>query len=311
MSFEDALRIAREELAQAPSLPAFTEIDAVVRWSERSEREARPISSRRWLATAGATLAVLTMAVDGAIGVMLGAPLLLGLVMPVLLLGGSAVWIHAERLDRQLSARAIWWSYLVLGVVWSTGPLEALPAAGSLLAVGCGFALAAAGRRGLVRAQTAAVFDPVAFRGTVLLSMILGLADAQLLGLLGVTYLEAGASDGHPVALLASAGLLLGGVWGLSRLRVWAVGLNLAVHVAVVLLCAVVIGRDSTLFPVLGLSAVLQLILPLRMLVAFRRGATARDRKTELPRMLPRVCIAVLVGVAVVLGLVGTYAPHL
>ena len=311
MSFEQALQHAREDIVETPALPAFASIDAAMRWQDREQRASRPDGPRRWLATAGALLAVVTMIVDAAIGVALGTGLALALAIPVVLLGLSAVSIHRGRLGAQLSARAIWWSYLVLGVVWSSGPVESLPAAGSLLAVGCGFGLLAAGRQGLTRVGTAAAFDPIAFRGTVLVSMILAVADGQLLALLGVTYAEAGAAGGHPVALLVCAGLLLVGAWGLSRLRVWAVGLNLLANVVVVVLVVVVIGRDTLLLPVLGAGALVQLVLPLRMLVAFRRGVRPRDRRTELPAVVPSVLVVLLVVVAVVLGLVGTYAPSL
>lgn len=311
MSFEQALARAQQDVARTPSLPAFSSIDAALRWPDREQRVARPDGPRRWLATAGAMLAVLTMVVDAGIGVALGAGIPFTLATPVVLLGLSAAWIHRGSLGAQLSARAIWWSYLVLSVVWASGPVESLPAAGSLLAVGCGLALLAAGRQGLTRADTAAAFDPIAFRGTVLASMILALSDAQLLALLGITYAEAGAAGGHPVALLSCAGLLLVGAWGLSRLRVWAVGLNLGANLVVVALVGVVIGRDTMLLPVLGLSALVQLVLPLRMLVAFRRGVRPRDRGREPSSVVPVVLVALFVVVAVVFGLVNTYAPSL
>ena len=311
MSFEQALAHAQKDVSETPSLPPFSSIDAALRWPEKNQRVARPDGARRWLATAGAVLAVLTMVVDAAIGIALETGLSFALATPVILLGLSAAWIHREHLGGQLSARAVWWSYLVLATVWASGPAEALPAAGSLLAVGCGFALLAAGRQGLTRAGTESTFDPIAFRGTVLASMILAVSDAQLLALLGITYAEAGAAGGHPVALLVSAGLLLLGAWGLSRLRVWAVGLNLAASVLVVVLVAIVIGRDTPLLPVLGLSALVQLVLPVRMLVAFRRGVRPRDRGTELSPVVPTALIVLFVIVAVVLGLWGTYAPSL
>ena len=308
MSFERALQMARDDVAEAPNVPTFARIDAAMRWTESAASASRPERTHRWLATAGALLAALTMATDAVISVTIDAPLLLALALPIVLLGLSAVWIHRERIGSQLAARAIWWSYLLLGVVWATGPVEALPAAGSLLAVGCGLGVLAAGRKGLTRAGTTLAFDPIAFRGTLLLSMILGLADAQLLGLVGVLYAEAGALDGHPAVLLSCAALLLVGTWGLLRLRVWAVVLNLVVNVLVVALVAVVIGRDTLLLAVLGSSAALQLVLPIRLLIAFRRGAGPRDRHTELPALVSTIVVGILVAAAVVLGILGTHA---
>ncbi|MEM6294532.1 MAG: hypothetical protein AAGA54_24880 [Myxococcota bacterium] len=306
MNFEQALAAAREDVAETPALPTFASIDAGLRWAEPQRRVLRPVSARRWLATGGAAIALLTMLVDAGIGVAMGTGLALTLVAPVLLLGLSIVGIHRGRLGAQLGARAIWWSYLVFAVVWASGPAESLPAGGALLAVGCGFALLAAGLQGLTRRATAAAFDPVAFRRTVLLSMILAVSDAQMLALLGITYAEAGVVEGHPAALLTSAALLLVGAWGLSRLRVWAVALNVVANVLVVVLAGFVIGRDSLLMPVLGVSALIQLVLPARMVLAFRRGARPQDRGTELSAVFGVVVVVILVCVAVVLGLVGT-----
>lgn len=311
MSFEEALERARGEVAGMPSLPTFASIDAALRWPDRQQRTSRPDRPRRWLATTGAALAVVTMLVDAGIGMAIDSGLALALAVPVVLLGLSAAWVHVGRLGAQLSARAIWWSYLMLAVVWASGPPASLPAAGSLLAVGCGFGLLAAGRQGLMRTNAPTAFDPLAFRGTVLVSMILAFADGQLLALLGITYAEADASGGHPTALLGCAAMLFVGVWGLSRLRVWAVGLNVLANVLVVGLVAMVVARDTLLLPLLGASALVQLVLPVRMLLAFWRGVEPRDRGTELPVIVPSVLVALLVAAAVVLGLIGTHAPQL
>lgn len=314
MSLEDALQIARADLATPAAMPAFARVEAAVRWHEARAAEPRPSAPLRWLAAGGAGLAAITMAADAAIGVRLGVPLVAALALPVVLLALSAWLVHRADLGSQLVSRAMWWAYMLLGLAWSAGPPDSLPAAGTLVVVSTGIALLAAGRAGLRRRDTAAVFDPVAFRGTVLRSMILGIADAQLLALVGIARLEAGAAPGFPLALLSCAAALGVCVWGLSRLRVWAVLLGLAVNVAVLVVLGAALGGSSPISVVLvviATTAVVQLVLPSRMLVAFVRGAAARQRGVELSPRLAIAVIAIAMASSIPLGLFGTYAPLL
>ena len=47
------------------------------------------------------------------------------------------------------------------------------------------------------------------------------------------------------------------------------------------------------------------------MLVAFVRGATASQRRADIPVCLIRSVLVVVVALSIVLGLVGTYTHHL
>lgn len=307
-TFDKALLAARAQLETPHPLPTFEEVEIGMRGHDR-DREL-PAGSR-WLASLAAVLALTTMATDAIIGAQLGVPLLFALILPVLVLGASAVLVHRDTLGPQLFCRAAWWAHLMLGFAWSWGAPDSLPAGGTVLALASGVALLSAGREGLLRDDTARVFDPVAFRGTVLLGMLLGLADAQLLAQLGLTFLEADAADGHPVLFLSCAVLLAIGVWGLARLRVWAVGLNLLTHLLVLVAVVWVSGRSSPLLWVIGGGATLQLLLPLRMLIAFRRGAPRHTRGRELSSRVPNMIIAALMLACIPVGLLGTYAPLL
>jgi hypothetical protein len=311
MSLQRALEAARGDVAAPVVLPAFARVEAAVRWHETAHDEARPAASLRWIATCGAGLAAITMAADAAIGVRMGVPLVAALLLPIVLLLSSVWLVHRATLGGQLVSRAVWWSYLLLGVAWSAGPPDSLPVAGSIVAISTGMALLAAGRAGLRRRDTGAAFEPVAFRGNLLLSMILGVADVQLLGLMGVTLLEAGSAGGSGVALLSCAALLGVGVWGLSRLRVWAVLHNLAANAVVLVLLALALGGSSPMVWVIAASAIVQLVLPLRMLVAFVRGAPAAQRGRELSPLLAVIVIALAMAVSIPLGLLGTYASPL
>ncbi len=310
MSFERALEVARADVRAPMQLPTFARVEAAARWQRATQEAGRPPARMRWLATLGSAIALLTMTADAVIGVRIGASVFVTLLAPLVLLGLSMVWLHRASMGAQLVSRAVWWAHLVLGVGWSFGPPESLPAAGALLAVGSGIALLVVGRSGLERSQTRVVFDPIAFRGTVLLSMILGLGDAMMLGNLGLAQAELGLADGHPAALLSCASLLAVGVWGLSRLRTWSVLVNLVANLGAlgVLLS---FGPRSALLGIMAGSAAVQLVLPLRMFVAFWRGAAPRDLRTELRS---RLAAAVIVGsmlIAVPVALFGTYAPQI
>ncbi len=307
-TFDQALRAARAQLDTVRPLPTFSQVEVAMQWHDR-DRD--PPAGSRWLASLAAVLALTTMATDAIIGAQLGVSLLFALALPVFVLGASAVLVHRDTLGAQLFCRAAWWAHLVLGFAWSWGSPDALPAGGTVLALASGVALLSAGREGLLRDDTARVFDPVAFRGTVLLGMLLGLADAQLLAQVGLTFLEADAAGGHPAVFLSCAVLSAIGVWGLSRLRVWAVALNLATQLLVLLGVVWVSGRSSPLLWVIAGGATLQLVLPLRMLIAFRRGAPPRSRGRELSSRVPTVIIVSLMLASIPLGLLGTYAPLL
>ncbi|MEM6994807.1 MAG: hypothetical protein AAF721_30110 [Myxococcota bacterium] len=310
MSLEAALRVARRDIATSTPLPAFAPIEAAVRWRSRDDG-GRPSVRARWLATVAAVLALVTMTTDAMIGVQLGVPLLGTLAMPVILLALSAVLIHRGTLGGQLLSRATWWAFLLLGVGWSFGPAESLPAGGALLALSSGVALLAAGRVGLRRQETLAVFDPVAFRGNVLVAMLIALGNVMLLAQFGLLYAEASTPGGHPFAMLTCAAVQAVGVWGLSRLRAWAVFANLGANVAVLVLLLAILGRQPALVWIVAASAAVQLVLPVRMLVAFRRGAAPSDRGTELGARLATALIVLLMLVAVPAALLGTHAAVL
>jgi len=246
-------------------------------------------------------MAGLTLAFDAAVSLQWGAPILFTLAVPVLFLAGSAVWIHRERFAAQLFARAVWWSYLVFGVLWSSGPAESLPWAGSVVALGCGAALLGAGQGGITRADTAARFDPVALRGSILAAMIVGLADAQLLGLVGAASAEAGRAASKSLLLGGCVLALLAGAWGLSRLRTWAVGLNVAVSLCVLAVLAI-FTDGGPLLALLGIGVLVQGVLPLRIVLA-RRGIDG----WRVPSWVSTAVVITLMIAAVLGGVVGTF----
>lgn len=150
----------------------------------------------------------------------------------------AAVVIHAPGLGPQLLARAAWWSSFALGVMLCFLAESAIRPAGIALVLSCGAALLIAGRREIGAAGEQGGYAPTAFRSTLLLLMVLALADMQTFLLLGVLSLGESGSRNTPGALLmllASAGYVVGFV-GLYRLALWGALQNLAISAGLLVL---------------------------------------------------------------------------
>lgn len=301
MNYDAALQAARMSQAELDR-PSFTGLEARLAW----QPSARPADSTRWLASAMAGLAALVFAVDAWISLNLGSPVVLVLGLPAAILAASAIAIHRPSFGAQLSARGAWWTFLFFGTAWALTPAETLPAAGALVAWGCGAALIAAGRDGLHRGQTQAAFDPVAFRGTLLAAIVLALINAHLLALLGATRVEALGVQGPSVAILVASAACFATVLGLARLRAWAVLCGALVSAAIIPLVALTL--DPPLAPILIGSATVQLILLGRVLHAFYRGSRSVGQRREVPRLLTAVLITALLATATIVALSETYA---
>jgi hypothetical protein len=190
-------------------------------------------------------------------------------------LAGSALLLHSGRLSAQLIVRGLWTSAAVLGAVnlifgWS---FERVTSAAIVL--GAAASLGAMGRRGLEPGASVTIFAPVAFRGTLLVTMALALADAQSLLFYGFAWLE---RFGLVTSSLALGGLMCASLFGLYRLRVWGLLLSAISNVAVVAAAVSgVLAVPSPVDAVLAGTALLQLVLLLPVLRAVVRGARAGE----------------------------------
>lgn len=305
--YERALTDTRARLDRIPPPAPWSRVHAALRWQAHAGGHRGDDRWRLGVASIASVAAAAVFAVDGWISVRLAAPVAPSLAIPVVALVASVVLVRRTELGAQLLCRAIWWIYLLLAVVWSFADPEAMPTSGALVAVCTGFALLASGTAGLERRPEPQPFEPVAFRGNVQLALILALGDAHILGLIGTLRIDAGRGGADPWALLLlSAGMLVGTA-GLARLRLWGVLVLLAL--ALVLVPA--LSLDALALPpatagIVGVGAAVQLILPLRMLRAHRRGLRQPERDQELPTRLGAVLVAVLILIAVVAGVVGT-----
>jgi hypothetical protein len=192
---------------------------------------------------------------------------------------GAAVALWSQRLVPQLLARACWWCFL-LACAFATATMG--PIGGVLwvfLGVCSASALLALGRTGLD--AKSGRFQPVAFRGTLLLSLLLALADTGSLSFCAIgTATDGWREAGKVVALAGLALFACFGVVGLLRLRTWGL---LAALASNLLVGTLAFTGALPLPPQLRLlfmgTAALQLVVPLPMLVTIvRRRPPPPDR---------------------------------
>ncbi len=219
--------------------------------------------------------------------------LLLGLVVVAPL--GAAVLIWSRRLPAQLLARGTWWSYLLTSALITCIDDPAIRHLAGLTACATAFALLAAGREGLE--VSAGRFQPVAFRDTLTVALVLAMADTGALLWLGlITLLR------HDCRIILMVPLMVTGIVGLLSLRVWGLVAGLAANVLVATLAATrVLGLPD---PVRGLfigTSLLQLLVPLPMLVAIVR------RRPPPPDLWPRAKGAIATAIIVAIAGFGVY----
>jgi hypothetical protein len=139
----------------------------------------------------------------------------------------SPVLLLSRRSGAHIAARAIWVSTFLLGLLAATAGDGVEATTGVVISGGALLAIAAAGGLGL-RARRGATFTPLAFRRTMILSLVMVGIAAQWLGII------AGASlSGHISGQdMWTAGFGLGGLamlsagfYGVLRLKLWGFAL--------------------------------------------------------------------------------------
>lgn len=225
------------------------------------------------------------------------------LLIPVGGLFFAIVAAQLAPLPAQLFARAMQWSNLGLGFVLSVLGSTRERAGGMMLALACGAALLTLGRRGLAEAERRAGYMPAALRSSLLLLMVLALADAQSFALFGFARLE---SATFGAGLLVAAVALVVGFVLLARLSLFGVVLD-AIACALVLLLSVVSPRvgDTDLRLVLGVLSAVHLLVAVPTLVAASRGRAVLEVG---PRA--RAIAATVVVVGLMLGALVGYAAR-
>jgi|GEM_PF-1216698 len=235
-------------------------------------------STRRLVATLGAVCATLAIPMTILSESKGGGPdrmaELVVIMVPVVLCAVSAFALHFRHLGAQIFARATWWSNLILGTLISISASGSEVKLGIMFALGSGVALLAMAREGLSDDVPAGKFNPSAFRTSLILTMVMALADTQSLMFFGgMTFVD----DGNFGGLLCAAVMTVA-VVGLFRLKVWGVALNLVANLAVAGLAVTdVLDLPDPIVGALVTTAVLQLALPIPLLVAMKVGKADGD----------------------------------
>jgi hypothetical protein len=209
--------------------------------------------------------------------------------LPAGLLVLSAALVHHRHVGAQLLARAVWWCNAVLGTLVAVSGDSKERLVGGGLSLAAGLALLASGRRTLEASDGAGrtAFAPVAFRGTLVLALVLAMADAQSLLFFGLLRLETGQHDYPvgPASLLGTGAVLALAIAGLYCLRVWGLVLGIMTSVAVIVLAATRrLDVPEPLLVALAATSAAQLVLPLPLIVAAVRGRGAAPGDGALSR---------------------------
>jgi hypothetical protein len=317
-SYEQALNVARNTPVVVPEFEAVATASDDERERHTDEdRDARE-QARRWLivAAAGGWLAYPILAVflpdpfmpDTTIRDALGmfvwmVPMALGLLW-------AAHLSRDRRLRSNILTRAIAASNFVLALLSSFVGVNADSVTSVLLAIATGRSLQLLAERGLDGGEDqSSGFEPVRFRGVLLLTLILACADAVTLlwtttALVASYFVEdfdAWASYLPKAGMTAAAAALMAvNIWGLLRLRTWALFTSMLANVGIAALAlsgVLALGWWVT-FP-LAMTAGIQLLLPLPILAA-ALGLDGPRQYTWVAPLLLRVAVpaAVLVTIA-------------
>jgi hypothetical protein len=217
---------------------------------------------------------------------------------PIVALGLAALTVHIPRLGPQVFARAAWWASLGLGllIVFVDGGSERgraiaylVPSAVSLLVIG---------RGGIAEAEERSGHVASAFRSTLLLLMVLALADAQTFTVFGLISLGDNAFGEGAMLIAASAALIIGFL-GLFRLALWGALVNLVACASVLLatLAGFFSDKRTTGTALLVLSGV-HVLVATPVIVSALRGKTLPALPPRLRSIAMTVAIVGLVALA-------------
>ncbi|MGH1345160.1 MAG: pentapeptide repeat-containing protein [Nannocystales bacterium] len=199
----------------------------------------------------------------------------LAALLPAFVLGWSFPRVSTPRLGAQLLCRAVWWSSLVVGLLVSMNYGDvADKALGALIAVACATALRSAGERGLDLQEPDHPFAPVRFRGHLLLALVMAAADALTLAFSGLMQLRFGMEGWNLSSAFSYAGptifaaaVMAIAVWGVYRLRTWALFLNLFANIAIAYFAVEgSLGLSPTVSISLASTAAIQCFIPVPIL---------------------------------------------
>jgi hypothetical protein len=314
MSYDEALRQMRQ-IEVAP--PSFTAIEQGRRW--RAEAPRAPAHGRvAMLSTCAAMFGHLVLTIrpivdsftDDRIYGLAWWQTSLATLLPAALLLWAVRLMRRPGVGPQMLLRAVLWSNLVVGALIAGNFLTGIDRAiGAAIAIACAVAIVRLGSRGLEDDAPSDVFRPVRFRGHLLLALVMAFADAQTLLFAAVMQLRVGMTGWNLVGTLEYAGPITVAaatmtlvVWGLYRLRTWALFLNLAANVAIAYFALEgALNVSTPVAAALAATAAVQMFLPVPIL-----AVALGDREAGQPLLrthadaLLRASVIAIAGIAVV-----------
>jgi hypothetical protein len=225
----------------------------------------------------------------------------------LLMVAGGLTFLRSP--GAQLFARSIWWSAFgagILAALFAARDAEvARPAL--VMVLGMSTALLSVGRRGIAGDDPR--FALSAYRGVIMVSMIMALADAQALGWLGSTMLYAGLRHGvhmsevkQGLAMLACGAVALTALLGLYKLRLWGLMLSAVTTLAIgALAFTPMFGiRDAGPIPyAFAVSAAIQMALLAPLFVAIVRHRAPSPPSPRAQRIAAIAPAAIIIALAV------------
>ncbi len=202
----------------------------------------------------------------------------------------------------QLLCRGAAWFQLLIGTVAAVSSHAWEPVA---IALGAGLALLAIGTTGLAAGEaTRGSFAPVAFRRSLMVSLVMGMAEIQGLSAVSSTLMhESGKNQLYAASLGVCAVVLAVGVVGLYRLRVWGLLMHLLAMVGLAsIVVSLVPGTTSEVSPlfVWFATVTVQMLVPLPMVLAIvSRRRVAPVAPSPWPARLFRGLVVAMMTVAV------------
>lgn len=304
MSYEDAITQAK---SQPLTTPDFSGLEA--RIGERrdarvgADKTAR-INARRWLCVAFMAFVILPADIFLQAWAMESEPSVQGVAIAVMLPMAMLAWatrlVTRPSFGAQVLVRSIAVSNLVVALLLAISVGGIVGAVSQVvIAFSCYRVLKLLGDRGLDASDEHSTFTPVAFRGFLILALIMAFADAQTLMFSAMTQGSYLLTDGRTLEIatamvptLLAAGIMVLNVWGLFRLRTWAMLLNIAANLVIARMALT--GGLSVNDPVaasLTSTAVVQLMLPVPILATWLGDQNAGSRGWPRGAALVRMCI--------------------
>ncbi len=329
MSYEQALTAARRSPLRVPEFDGIAEAAADDRRARLTEARDEGVRARRWLLVAAALWLLLPLDALALTftGTQVTTSSALALDVAVLVVPPAVISLWGAWLTRSpghfraaILSRAIAVSNLVVALLYAISVGGMFGAVfTSLLALASARALQLLGDRGLDGADDpASEFEPVRFRGILILALIMAFADALTLlfsssvaGVRALAFAASGLSLG-PLAsaltlTLVAALVMAVNVWGLARLRTWALFGNMLSNLGVAgLALAGMLATNTTVAIGLTVTAAIQLLLPVPILAAAvgdQHAGRLHERIAKLARwVVPALVIATVVMAALHFG---------